>query len=1102
MSDVIGNDDANDEPATSPTLPLEHASTVDARLPDEVLEALRTTVPAVGDAGSDASVASVPRSLRPAAPASLTAEHAGRYRHGKELGRGGVGRVILAIDDHLGREVAMKELHGSADGVQVGALLRFVREARVTGQLEHPNIVPVHELAQRRDGTFYYTMKRIKGRSLARALRDAPSIAERLKLLGHFRDVCEAIAYAHSRGVVHRDLKPDNVMVGEFGETLVVDWGLAKVRGSADQPADELRQQLDAVRLGDAAQTVAGHAIGTPAYMSPEQARGDLDAIDERSDVWGLGAMLFEILTGRPPFVGTSVLAVLTAVLTEAPPRVSQLAPDAPPELAAIADRALSRAPDARYRGAKEIASEIAAWQDGGRVRAYEYSALEIVRRFVRRNRAASIAAASIGVSIIVAAMFMTWSYRGELIARRAAETRALVAEAGRLDQLGHRPYAFALLRAAYALGGEAIAPDLARAGFFTHADEPQPIVLAGHDALVQDASFSIDGRRVLTCSNDRTIREWDPRTGALLRTIRHDRGIHAIVISADGTRWLTTSDSDRPERDAATVWDATRGRAARDLGRGRFAEAIAITRDGRRGATGGRDGEVRIWDLETGRGTVVARQAGWIRALVFSPDGTRLAFGGREGRVQILVDGRVEQELAEVDSEVRGLDWSSDGRSLAVALQNGTLALYRASDGARERTVRAHGAPTVRVRFSPDGTRIATVSEDATARIWSAGSGALMFDLPHRGRLNAVAFDTEGLRVVTAELDHHTAVVWNVPTTAGIIMRGHDEWVHDASFSPDGTRVASASRDGTVRIWSADSGLEQLVLRGHQGSVYSVRFSPDGSMVASGARDGSVRLWDLETGSLARELRIHTDSVYDLAFLGSDRVASVSVDGSIRVSSTRDGSESWSHQGAVPLNTIAVAGDALAVGDSSGAIEIWHLQDGQRIRRLEGHSQPVFSVDYSSDGSLLVSGSIDGTAILWESSTGRRVREVARLDRGITAVDFSPDNARIVTACEDSAVRVWDAHTGRLVTTMTGHALNVRAAAFSPTGDRIVSGAADETVRVWQSRPANVRDVVSDTADLMNLRACRGSFAVVPVVLGPGVDAVWASDAECAGAP
>ncbi|MGF1467318.1 MAG: WD40 repeat domain-containing serine/threonine protein kinase [Sandaracinaceae bacterium] len=361
---------------------------------------------------------------------SLPPEEPERYTRGEELGRGGIGRVLAVEDRHLGRTVALKELlrepTSPGSGVSAGVLHRFLREARVTGRLEHPGIVPVYELGRLADGTPYYTMRRIRGRSLADALRDADGPAGRLKLLRPFLAACEAVAFAHARGVVHRDLKPDNIMVGEYGETLVVDWGLAKIRGddAAEPPAGD-----DAPISGaNPATTLDGHAVGTPAYMSPEQARGDVAAMDERSDVWGLGAILFEILCGVPPFEGAgTALELLSRVREEAPPRVRQVAPGAPPELAAVADRALRRDPGSRYPSAEAVAAEVLAWQEGEQVQAYDYSPVELVRRQLWRFRVAiaAVSAMLVALSVVAVVGFV----------RHARERRArTIAEAGRLS--------------------------------------------------------------------------------------------------------------------------------------------------------------------------------------------------------------------------------------------------------------------------------------------------------------------------------------------------------------------------------------------------------------------------------------------------------------------------------------------------------------------------------------------------------------------------------------------------------------------------------------------------------------------------------------------
>jgi serine/threonine-protein kinase len=238
-----------------------------------------------------------------------------RYTSMNLHARGGQALIFKAYDQRIGREVAIKEFVPDDESQTSTPTVRFLREARVTGQLEHPNIVPVHELDRRPDGTLYYIMRFVRGKTLAQRLMECRTIADRMKYLGAFWDACNAIAFAHNNEVVHRDIKPQNVMVGEFGETVVVDWGIAKVRGKSDLRAGDLLDDQRLLHLAPDGKTAVGTAIGTPSYMSPEQAGGDIDEIDERSDVWGLGAMLYEILTGRPPYDGLDNTEILVKVI-------------------------------------------------------------------------------------------------------------------------------------------------------------------------------------------------------------------------------------------------------------------------------------------------------------------------------------------------------------------------------------------------------------------------------------------------------------------------------------------------------------------------------------------------------------------------------------------------------------------------------------------------------------------------------------------------------------------------------------------------------------------------------------------------------------------
>jgi serine/threonine protein kinase len=367
-----------------------------------------------------------------ARPAGLGPVSPALYRVEGEFARGGMGRILLARDLRLDRTVALKELRGDAGP---GAPGRFVREALVTARLQHPAIVPVYEAGLWPDGRPFYAMKLVEGRSLEGLLRDADSLAGRLALLPHLIAVAEAVAYAHGQGVVHRDLKPANVLVGPFGETVVVDWGLAREMGREKTVAPEAPGSGPAA--APAGQTVTGTVLGTPHYMPPEQARGQ--PVDERADVYALGAMLYFLLAGAPPHAGESAMEALRAAARGRVEPVERREPDAPPDLVAIARKAMAPAVGDRYPSARELAADLRRFQTGQLVSAHRYSTRELLRRFVARHRAAIAVASLLSAALVLAVAVGFVAVRRQarvaeaerdrarLAARRAEQTSAFV---------------------------------------------------------------------------------------------------------------------------------------------------------------------------------------------------------------------------------------------------------------------------------------------------------------------------------------------------------------------------------------------------------------------------------------------------------------------------------------------------------------------------------------------------------------------------------------------------------------------------------------------------------------------------------------------------
>jgi len=340
--------------------------------------------------------------------------YSGNFELRKIIGQGGAGRVFLAFDKSIGREVALKEvLPAKLDRSRDYHLKRFIREAKISGRLQHPGVVPVYELTKKSDGTYFYVMKYVEGRTLFHTIMDCSedespqsAFGKRLKLLDRLIDVAEAMGYAHSKGIIHRDLKPSNVILGEFGETVILDWGLAKrldERDEAAPPDPDLTMDETTEGL-----TRHGAQLGTPSYMAPEQIDPEFGEVDAATDVYTLGVILFMILTGTKPYPGRGEAVMKLILESERPPSPRDVYEFVPPELAAICVKAMAREKEDRFHDASELAEELKAYRDGRLVSVYAYSRGELFRRFVSRNKAAVIASALLLISIFVGIGFST----------------------------------------------------------------------------------------------------------------------------------------------------------------------------------------------------------------------------------------------------------------------------------------------------------------------------------------------------------------------------------------------------------------------------------------------------------------------------------------------------------------------------------------------------------------------------------------------------------------------------------------------------------------------------------------------------------------------
>jgi len=1002
----------------------------------EAVEAVADTAP--GDSGKASG-----------GELSVTEEAPGRYRLIRELGRGGQAKVFVAFDHHLGREVAMKVPHlplNSPPTLQGQTVLRFLREARITARLDHPNIVPIHEIGRRLDGTYYCTQRLIRPsqeakrvRTLRAALSDAQTPASRLLLLPNFVAVCNAVAHAHSRGVLHRDLKPDNVVIGALGETVVLDWGLGRIQGDTSEGG------VPNPQLDDGVVSLVGHVMGTPSYMSPEQALGAHDRVSERSDIWSLGAMLYEILTGSPPFLGATAQQVVTRVKTEPVTPVLTQTPDAPRALAAVAMQALERDPARRYASAEALASDVSAWLANLPVHAYRYSLLEQVRLFAARHKTATGVGLIALVLLGLSSAFVLHSY-GQA---KSWLAEVFVARARYAEENLQWDAAAAYYAAARAQEDRADA----RLGAMLAANRAEVHVrrLRGHSGSVLGLARSPDGLTLASASFDRTARLWDVKTGETKRILTgHQRPVTSVTFSPDG-RWLVTTSE---------------------------------------------DGTARRWDLEAGTpGEVLVASKGSFNAAAFNFDGSQLVLGGEDRSVWLVSLGdraihRTPPADAGIDAlggPVYGVGFTPDGQKI-VSVGWDRKTRFWSADGRFTLLFKRkdHKDAVLSVRFSPNGKEMATGSRDGTVLLYELARLENKDDLPRDGsqREDGGATNDDYLPVP---------------------LVGHEQKVYSVDFSPSSQLLASGGTDKATRLWFAGANprvkggpnWRALVSASYRGEkeINAVVFTDD-RQIASAGEEGDIFLRTFEA-SFPEDSALRLDSLITLPATG--QLVTPFVRGyEVRPLASFDPALATQHALKAPgvaMSALSVSPDQkqllgvclvnrlcwqdlehhtdleqfefpadveltsthfsadgkwAVVSMVNGPVAIFDAQTRKQVNALPLGPTGVFSVVFSPDSALLATASYDRQIRFWNTTTWQQVRSLEGHEHGVRRVVFSPDGKLLASASWDRRVGIWDVATGRNLAMLRGHLEQASAVAFSPDGKMLASGGWDGMLRLW----------------------------------------------------
>ncbi len=988
----------------------------------------------------------------------------GEYQLLEKLGQGGMGTVYKALHTKLRREVALKVLpkHHLPDDQ---AVARFEREMAAVGALNHPNIVQAFD-AREIEGTRFLVMEYVEGLNLTEVVRrlgplpvpDAAAVA---------RQVAKGLQAAHEHRMVHRDVKPSNLMLARKGQVKILDLGLARFHRDERMSSEEM--------------TAVYQVMGTPDYMAPEQISNS-HQVDIRADIYSLGCTMYKLLVGHPPFSGSryqSIFEKQEAHAKHKPPPLKQFRTDVPEALVAVVERMMSKDASHRYATPGEVAADLEAFTagcdlpgllaravrtesppvnplwSGASTPHHRESALTATQgpespwfeppmRPARRRRKRRWPLVALMCLLLLAgagALGAWWWYKEHNGKNNLATPRETLYHDHEVWSVAFSPNNQTLVSAGV--------DDVIKVWDTNNASKPwQTLPENEGQGKVRSVTFSPDGRTLVSGGEDGAIRTWDTGAAAFEKGPKiaaHNDEVRSLAFSPDGGL-LVSGGYDSTVK----FWDPAIGEPKEprsiDAHDGSVL-SVAYAPGAEIVASAGSDSMVKLWDLTGTEIATLRGHSGGVRCVVFSPDGQTLVSGSTDETIRLWdVASRrlIRAPLQGHSGEVRCVAFSPDGKTLVSGGDDATIRLWDARTGREKQVLTGHKKEVTSLAFSPDGRTLASASADKTVQLWNIPIDP---GWEYKEREDAPKYPPPVIRKLDEPKPPPGFVIRDVLT-------GHEGAVRSLAFSPDSDKLASAAADQTIRLWDVRSGEPVQVFGGMSAAVRSLSFSRDGRSVTAADGSDTIRIWPTDKpGEKPRVLKGKGGSVWTVAFSPKDNILAAAGNGN-RITL-------WELKSGSPKNTLdgfdqgigtliySPDGKMLAAG-GEGWVTLYYPDGAFLLGAFRAQTDEPPIVAISADGKTLAKTSRDTSILLWDFLNDKEQATLVGHKGPVRSIAFSPDGTVVVSAGGENGFRVWNPRTGKELGISGAHDKEVLAVAFSPDGKTMASAGADRKIILW----------------------------------------------------